>query len=94
MLKIDIAGSNIFASVSSVMEQQLSATVEGMNWSFTVDAERLFDCAKLMEGADEIILYLDDPCKPISIGSEDLPEMKITTTPYRIARQTPVASTC
>lgn len=94
MLRIDTLGSNIFASVSSVLEQQLSATVEGMKWSFTVDAERLFDCAKLMEGVDEIVLYLHDPCKPISIGSEDLPEMKITTAPYRTSAQTPVASTC
>ncbi|MFX3643478.1 MAG: DNA polymerase III subunit beta [Candidatus Pristimantibacillus sp.] len=94
MLLIETKGTNIFASVSHVMEQQLSATVEGMDWSFTVDAERLFNCAKLMEGVDEIVLYLNDPGKLISIGSEDLPEMKITTTPYRTSAQTPVASTC
>lgn len=94
MLRFDTIGSNIFASVSSVLEQQLSATVEGLNWSFTVDAERLFNCAKLMEGVDEIVLYLDDPTKVISIGSEDLPEMRITTTPYRTSTQTPVVSTC
>lgn len=94
MLKIEQRGTNIFAVVSNVLEQQLSATSEGMDWSFTVDAERLFNCAKLMEGVDEIILYLDDPCKPISIGSEDLPQIKLTTSPYRTSRQTPVASTC
>ncbi|WP_145949571.1 DNA polymerase III subunit beta [Paenibacillus sp. Y412MC10] len=75
----------VFAVVPGVLEQQMGATIEGLQWNFAINAEKLFECAKFFEGEDEVTLYVKDPFKPITLGSEEEPDVKIATLPYRLA---------
>ncbi|WP_240416535.1 DNA polymerase III subunit beta [Paenibacillus periandrae] len=77
--------NTVFAVVPQVLEQQLGTSVEGIKWNFAVNAEKLNECLKFFEAQEEITLYIKDPLKPITIGSDEVAEVMMYTTPYRIS---------
>ncbi|GAA0854126.1 DNA polymerase III subunit beta [Paenibacillus glucanolyticus] len=85
LVKFETRKNLVFAVVPNVLEQQLGATVEGLKWSFAVNAEKLLECVKFFEAEDEITLYIKDPGnKPITIGSDEEPDIQMATTPYKV----------
>ncbi|QNR65119.1 DNA polymerase III subunit beta [Paenibacillus peoriae] len=85
MVIFEIRNNIVFAVVPNVLEQQIGASVEGIKWSFAVNAEKLYDCVKFFEAEDEVTLYVQDPNRPITIGCDESPEIQMAISPYSIS---------
>ncbi|MNW57076.1 DNA polymerase III subunit beta [compost metagenome] len=85
MVIFEIRNNIVFAVVPNVLEQQIGASVEGIKWSFAVNAEKLYDCVKFFEAEDEVTLYVQDPNRPITIGCDESPDIQMAISPYRIS---------
>lgn len=88
VVRFIINNGKVIAEIPNVLEQKLTANIEGDLKSFAMGAKHLEQCAiffQILESnkADELILYLSGPHMPVSIGCYGDEEISMTCAPHR-----------
>ncbi|MEK5358182.1 hypothetical protein [Paenibacillus sp. FSL L8-0709] len=78
----------VTAEIPTVLEQQLTASIEGDVESFAMGAKHLEQCATFFQVLDstkteELILYIQGPNLPVTIGCYGDDEIRMTCAPHR-----------
>lgn len=78
----------VTAEIPTVLEQKLTASIEGELQSFAIGAKHLEQCATFFQildsqKADELILYISGPHMPVTIGCYGDDDIRMTCAPHR-----------